>query len=152
MLGSSPRHRAIVIGLIGLVLACGTEPDEEPIFGTYALTAVDGAPLPHLLEDSDPDCEVYISHGELVISAPVLYRLEFSGPYNCTEGQTGELGRFYNGNYDRTGNSLSFAAAISGYGTLEFPGRVETKAIEVTVPPIPPATGPDLTLDLELVP
>jgi hypothetical protein len=149
---ASCARRTVCPFIIGLVLACGTEPDDERIFGTYALTAVNGAPLPHLLEDSDPDCEVYISHGELVMSAPALYRLEFSGPYNCIEGQTGELGRFYNGNYDRTGNSLSFAAAISGYGTLEFPGRVETKAIEVTVPPIPPATGPDLTLDLELVP
>lgn len=145
-------RRTVCSLIIGLALACGTEPDEEPIFGTYALTAVNGAPLPHLLEDSDPDCEVYISHGELVMSAPALYRLEFWGPYNCTGGQTGELGRFYNGNYDRTGNSLSFAAAISGYGTLHFPGTVENRAITVTVPPIPPATGPDLTLDLELVP
>jgi hypothetical protein len=138
--------------ILSLVLACGTEPDDEPIVGNYGLTAVDDRPLPHLLDDSDPNCEVYVSHGELVIAAAASYRLEFWGPYNCIEGQTGELGRFYNGTYARTGNSLSFTAEISGYGTLEFNGSIGTRAIEVTVPPIPPGTGPDLTLDFELVP
>jgi hypothetical protein len=145
-------RRAVWPFMVGLVLGCGTEPDEERIHGAYALTAVDGSALPYLVPDSDPDCDVSIYHGDLVLSAPARYYLEFQGPYDCAGGQTGELGRFYKGNYDRTGNSITFSAAISGYGTLEFQGTVENAAIEVTVPPIPPATGPDLTLDFTLFP
>ncbi len=135
--------------LLVLAFGCGSEPDDE-VFGSFTLVGVEGGPLPYL-ESSDAECEQFISEGELTLNAVGTYSLEFSGPYACTGGQSGTLGRFYNGTLSQTGGNLLFEAEIQGFGTLEFGGTVNPVEASVTVPPIPPTTGPDLTLQFAIV-
>ncbi|HWN18648.1 MAG TPA: hypothetical protein VNO19_07005 [Gemmatimonadales bacterium] len=147
-----PFRSALPLGLV-LLLGCGSEPPDE-ITGTYALVGVEGEPLPYL-ESSDAECDQFISEGELALNPGGTYNLEFSGPYDCSRGggQTGTLGRLYNGNFTQSGtNSIAYEAAIQGAGTLHFTGTANPLEAFVTVPPIPPQTGPDLTLQFAIVP
>lgn len=137
--------------LVTLVLGCGTEPDDKTVYGTYALVAVEGSPVPYL-DPTDPDCDVYITQGELRLLFTGTYDLQFSGPYQCTGGQNGTLGRLYSGPFTTTGSTLAFTAEIQGFGPLQFSGTAGLGTVEVTVPPIPPTTGPDLTLGFQINP
>ena len=145
--------RLVAWPLIGLlILGCGSEPNNE-ITGTYRLVGVDANPLPYL-ESSDADCDQFISEGELDLVAGGTYSLEFSGPRDCTRsgGQPSTLGRTYNGTFTQTGvNTVSFAAEVPGSGTLHFNGTANPLEAFVTVPPIPPQTGPDLILQFAIV-
>jgi hypothetical protein len=47
---------------------------------------------------------------------------------------------------------LNFQATLQGGGTLQYSGTVNPLESFVTVPPIPPQTGPDLTLQFAIVP
>lgn len=141
----------ILSGLL-LISACGSEPDNR-VFGTFTLIGVDGNALPYL-ETSDANCEVFISQGELTLLEAGRYNLEFSGPYDCSRsgGPSGEsIGRFYNGTVTQAGGDLAFEAEIQGFGTLRFTGTVNPLEAAVTVPPLPPQTGPDLTLQFAIV-
>ncbi|HEX7336035.1 MAG TPA: hypothetical protein VF252_02410 [Gemmatimonadales bacterium] len=62
------------------------------------------------------------------------------------------IGRLYTGTFTQTGNTVTFEAEIQGAGTLEFGGIANPLEAFVTVPPIPPATGPDLRLQFALLP
>jgi len=136
--------------LLGFLVGCGSEPDEE-VFGTFALVGVEGSPLPYL-ESSNGDCDQFILEGELTLDSAGRYSLEFSGPYECSGGQQGTQGRLYNGSVTQDEGTLLFEAEILGFGTLEFSGTVNPLEAAVTVPPIPPTTGPDLTLQFAIVP
>jgi hypothetical protein len=139
-----------LVGLI-LVFGCGSEPDG--VFGTYILVGVEGGALP-FLELSNAECDQFISEGELTLRPIGTYSLEFSGPYDCTRsgGDISTLGRFYNGPFTQAGGELHFEADVQGAGTLQFTGTANPVEAAVTVPPIPPQTGPDLTLQFEMVP
>ena len=139
--------------VLAAIAGCGTGPDDERIFGTYTLVAVDGSPVPYLT--SDPNCDVFISEGELRLLLNGTYSLEFSGPYDCTRSggpDGGTIGRFYNGQFTRSGSTLGFEAHIQGFGDIQFSGSAGSGAAEVTAPPIPPGGGPDLTLGFQLAP
>jgi hypothetical protein len=134
-----------------LVIGCGSEPDE--VFGTFTLVGVEGGALPYL-EWSDAECDQFISEGELTLDPAGTYNLEFSGPYDCTRGggQTGTMGRFYTGTVSQTDGELLFEVNLQGAGTVLFSGTANPAAATATVPPIPPQTGPDLSLQFEMVP
>jgi hypothetical protein len=135
-----------------VVTACGTEPEDRWLFGTYTLVAVEGGSLPQP-EPLDPACSAMISEGQLILRLEGAYSLETSGPYSCPEGQTGTLGRIYNGSFTRSGESLNFTVVFPGSGTVEFPGQILSPGnVEVTVPPIPPTEGSDLNLRFEVSP
>ena len=120
------------------VTACGTEPEDRWLFGTYTLVAVEGGSLPQP-EPMDTTCNAMISEGQLILTLEGTYSLETSGPYSCPEGQTGTLGRIYNGSFIRSGESLNFTVVFPGSGAVEFPGQILSPGnVEVTVPPIPP--------------
>jgi hypothetical protein len=146
-----PSRLVLSAALLGALLGCGTGPDDESVFGTYSLVAVEGSTLP-FLDTSDPNCEVSISQGELRLLVSGTFSLEFSGPYDCVGGQTGTLGRVYNGAFTRTSSTVAFESVIPGEGTLHFAGTVGPGTVEMIVPPIPPTTGADLTLGFEIVP
>jgi hypothetical protein len=130
-------------------LSCGTEPGDESVIGTYTLVAVEGSALPYL-DSSDPNCDVFISEGELRLMFRG-YSLEFSGPDECGgDGQQGTRGRVYNGPFSQSGNTLVFEAHVPGNGTLQFSGTAGSGEAEVTVPPIPPQTGPNLAMSFQL--
>jgi hypothetical protein len=147
-----PFRLALPLGLV-LLLGCGSEPPNE-ITGTYALVGVEGETLP-FLESADAECDQFISEGELALNPGGTYNLEFSGPYDCSRGggQTGTMGRLYNGTFTQSGtNAIAFEAVVQGGGTLHFTGTANPLEASVTVPPIPPQTGPDLTLLFAIVP
>jgi hypothetical protein len=136
------RH---LVGLV-LLLGCGSEPDER-IFGTYSLVGVEGQPLP-FLAFSDAECDEFISEGELTLAETGTYNLEFSGPYDCSRGagQTGTQGRLYTGTFSQDGGQLEFQAQVQGGPTIVFTGTANPLEARVTVPVLPPQTGPDLEL------
>jgi hypothetical protein len=137
------RH---LIGLL-LLLACGSEPDER-IFGTYVLVSVEGSPLPYLAT-SDADCDVYLAEGELTLNEAGTYALEFFGPYDCSRGggPSGEsIGRFYTGSFTQSEGTLQFETQVEGGALVEFSGTANPLEARVTVPVLPPQTGPDLEL------
>jgi hypothetical protein len=141
-----------LLGLL-LLLGCGSEPDDR-IFGTYVLVGVDGNPLPYLAT-SDADCDVYIAEGELTLNQAGTYALEFFGPYDCSRSggpSDQSIGRVYNGTFTESGGNLQFTGPLQGGGTLAFTGRVNPLEATVTVPPIPPATGPNLGLQFAVQP
>jgi hypothetical protein len=145
--------RRVLTGMgIVLLLGCGSEPDDR-VFGTFALVEVEGSTLPYL-EISDADCDVFIAEGELTLREAGTYDLEFFGPYDCSRsgGPSGTMGRVYNGSFTQEGRVLNFQATVQGAGTLQFSGTVNPLESIVTVPPIPPQTGPDLTLQFAIVP
>jgi hypothetical protein len=146
------RHALWLVIGIAQLSSCGSEPNDA-LTGSYALVGVQASPLPYL-ETSDADCDQFISEGSLDLTAGGSYNLEFSGPRDCTRsgGQPSTQGRVYNGSFTQTGvNTVSFAAEISGFGTLHFNGTVNPLEAFVTVPPIPPQTGPDLILQFAIV-
>jgi hypothetical protein len=134
-----------LIGLL-LLLGCGSEPDDR-IFGTYVLVGVEGQPLPYL-SFSDAECDEFISNGELTLGQAGTYNLEFSGPYDCSRGggQTGTQGRLYTGIFSQDAGRLEFQAQIQSGPTVEFSGTANPLEARVTVPVLPPQTGPDLEL------
>jgi hypothetical protein len=134
--------------LLSLVLACGSEPDDQ-LLGTYVLVGVEGHALPYLT--SDANCDVSISEGDLVLHEGGTYDLQFSGPFDCSRsgGPSGDsIGRVYTGTYTQSGSALQFNMQIQGGGSLQFSGTINPLESFVTVPPIPPATGPNLRLQL----
>jgi hypothetical protein len=136
-----------------LMSGCGSGPPDE-ITGTYSLVGVEGQMLP-FLETSDAECDQFISAGELTLHPGGTYNLEFSGPRDCSRGggQPSTLGRLYSGTFTQSGtNSIAYQAEIQGAGTLHFTGTANPLEAFVTVPPIPPQTGPDLTLQFAIVP
>jgi hypothetical protein len=136
-----------------LFSACGSEPDDR-VFGTYALVGVDGNPLPYLLT-SDADCDLFVDEGELTLNEVGTFALEFFGPYDCSKSggpSDQSIGRVYSGTFTQSQGDLEFEAPLQGGGTLEFTGTVNPLEAFVTVPPIPPATGADLTLQFAVVP
>ena len=141
-----------LIVVLALVLGCGSEPNDE-VFGTYALVGVEATPLPYLVS-SDAECDLLISMGELTLVEGGTYNLEFSGPHDCTKsgGQVATIGRFYTGTFTQAGNTVTFEAEVQGAGTLVFSGIANPLEALVTVPPIPPATGPDLRLQFAVLP
>lgn len=143
--------RLIRFSIVLLILGCGSEPDDE-ITGTYTLVGVEGNSLPYL-ESSDAECDQFISDGELALLPGGSYGLEFSGPRDCSRGggQPSTLGRLYSGSRSGT-NAIAYEAEIQGSTTLHFTGTANPLEAFVTVPPIPPQTGPDLTLQFAIVP
>ncbi len=141
-------HRAAWIALLACTLSsCGNEPDDR-IFGTYVLVGVEGNPLPYLAT-SDADCDVFIDEGELTLNEAGTYGLEFAGPYDCTRsgGPSGDsIGRVYSGTFTQSQGTLQFEAQVQGGPTLEFSGTANPLEARVTVPVLPPQTGPDLEL------
>ena len=136
-----------------LVCSCGSEPDDR-IFGTYVLVGVEGNPLPYL-PTSDADCDVFIAEGELTLNEAGTYALEFFGPYDCSRsgGPSGEaIGRVYNGTFTQSQGTLQFEAQIPGGSTVEFSGTANPLEARVTVPVLPPQTGPDLELQFAVSP
>lgn len=135
-----------------LALGCGSEPNDE-VFGTYSLVGVEATPLPYLVS-SDAECDLLIDMGELTLAEGGAYTLEFSGPHDCSKsgGQVATIGRFYTGTFTQAGNTVTFQAEIQGAGTLQFSGTANPLEAFVTVPPIPPATGPDLRLQFAVLP
>ena len=147
----SPRL-ALFTSLLAALAGCGTGPDEERIFGTYSLISVEGTSVPYL-DSSDPNCDIFISEGELRLVLNGTFGLEFSGPLDCRRSggpADGSIGRFYIGRFTRNGSALGFEVHIQGFGDLQFSGTVGSGEAEVTVPPIPPASGPELTLRFQL--
>jgi hypothetical protein len=145
-------RRFLWLSTVAAIIGCGSEPDDR-VFGTFVLVGVEGSTLPYL-EASDADCDVFIAEGELTLRETGTYNLEFWGPYDCSRsgGSSGTIGRLYTGPYSQSGGALNFAAEIQGSGTLQFSGTVNPLESIVTVPPIPPQTGPDLTLVFQLAP
>jgi hypothetical protein len=130
-----------------LLLGCGSEPDGR-VFGTYALVGVEGSPLPYLAA-SDANCDIYIAEGELTLDEAGTYTLDFSGPVDCSRSggpSNQSVGREYVGTFTQTNGVLGFEAQLRGGGTFDFSGTVNPLEARVTVPPIPPQTGPDLEL------
>jgi hypothetical protein len=140
--------------LIALLLfvGCGSEPDDR-IFGTYVLVGVEGETLPYLAF-SDAECDEFISEGELTLAETGTYNLEFSGAYDCSRGggQTGTQGRLYTGTFTQDGGQLQFEAQVQGGPTVEFSGTANPLEARVTVPVLPPQTGPDLELQFAVTP
>jgi hypothetical protein len=137
-----------ILLLVGLVFSCSSEP-EDKLLGTYVLVGVEGSALPYLI--SDTSCDVSISEGDLVLHEGGTYDLQFSGPYDCSRsgGPSGEsIGRAYTGTYTQSGGTLQFSMQVEGGGTLQFSGTINPLESFVTVPPITPATGPNLRLQL----
>ena len=142
----SRRTFALLAGVL-LVAGCGSEPDDR-IFGTYVLVGVEGQPLPYLAT-SDANCDVFIAEGELTLNESGTYALEFFGPYDCSRsgGPSGEsIGRFYTGSFTQSEGALQFEAQIQGGPVVEFSGTANPLEARVTVPVLPPPTGPDLEL------
>ena len=136
-----------ILASLLLISACGSEPDDR-IFGTYTLVGVEGNPLPYLAT-SDADCDLYIAEGELVLNQTSTYSLEFAGPYDCSKSggpSDQSIGRVYSGTFTQSEGSLQFEAPLQGGGTLEFTGSANPLEARVTVPVVPPQTGPDLEL------
>jgi hypothetical protein len=136
-------------GLLACVLlacGCGSEPDDR-IFGTYALVGVEGQPLPYL-SFSDAECDEFISEGELTLAETGTYNLELLGTYDCSRGggQNGTQGRLYTGIFSQDAGDLEFQAQVQGGPTVEFSGTATQTEARVTVPVLPPQTGPDLEL------
>jgi hypothetical protein len=129
---------------------CGGGLEPRDVTGSYVVTAANGAGLPHLAE-STADCDRFVARGELLLEPTSRYQLELAGPFDCRRsgGTLGTAGSFYVGTYAAAGRRLSFAAPVVGGDTLRFGGEAVEDRIELTVPPIPPQQGPDLTLRLE---
>ena len=145
--------RLKILASLLLISACGSEPDDR-LFGTYALVGVDGNSLPYLLT-SDADCDLFIAEGELTLNEAGTFELEFLGPYDCSKSggpADQSIGRVYSGTFTQSQGSLEFASPLQGGGTLEFSGTANPLEAAVTVPPAPPQTGPDLTLQFAVVP
>jgi hypothetical protein len=134
-----------------LAAGCGSENNDE-VFGIYTLVGVEGSPLPYL-ESSGAECDQTIDRGELRLFEEGTYSLELNGALDCTRGggQTQTTGRLYIGTFTQQAGQLSFQANIEGFGTLQFGGTVNPLEAFVTVPPIPPATGPNLRLQFAVV-
>ena len=148
-------HKPTAARLLACVLlacGCGSEPDDR-MFGTYVLVGVEGEPLPYLAF-SDADCDEFISEGTLTLEEAGTYNLEFSGPVDCSrgQGQTGTQGRLYTGVFSQDGGQLRFQAQIQGGPTVEFSGTANPLEARVTVPVLPPQTGPDLELQFAVSP
>ena len=147
-------HRApsaTLLACILLISGCGSEPDDR-IFGTYVLVGVEGNPLPYLAT-SDADCDVYIAEGELTLNQAGTYALDFAGPYDCSRsgGPSGEsIGRFYTGTFTQSEGNLQFQAQVQGGPLVEFSGTANALEARVTVPVLPPQTGPDLELQFAM--
>jgi hypothetical protein len=136
---------------LGLAAGSGSENNDE-VYGIYTLVGVEGSPLPYL-ERSDAECDEFITLGELRLFEQGTYSLELTGTFDCTRGggQTGTTGRLYSGTFTQQAGDLEFEAEIQGFGTLRFSGSANPLEAFVTVPPIPPATGPDLSLQFAIV-
>jgi hypothetical protein len=118
------------------------------------LVGVDGNPLPYLTT-SDPNCDVFIAGGELALNQAGTYTLRFAGPYDCSRsgGPSGDsIGRHYVGTFSESDGTLQFESPLQGGGTLQFTGTSNPLEATVTVPPIPPQTGPDLRLQFAIDP
>lgn len=137
---------------LGLATGCGSENNDE-VFGIYSLVGVEGSPLPYL-ERSDAECDQFIDLGELRLFEQGTYSLEFTGTLDCTRGggQFQTIGRLYSGTFTQQAGELTFEVEIQGFGTLQFSGSANPVEAFVTVPPFPPATGPDLRLQFAVVP
>ncbi|HEY8197580.1 MAG TPA: hypothetical protein VIG04_11400 [Gemmatimonadales bacterium] len=147
-----PFRSALPLCLV-LLLGCGSEPPDQ-ITGTYTLVGVEGQTLPYL-ESSDAECDQFISEGELTLDPGGTYNLEFFGPRSCadTADPPANFGRVYSGTFTQSGaSSITYATEVQGAGTLHFTGTANPLEAFVTVPPIPPQTGPDLTLQFAIVP
>lgn len=146
------NFKALTLATGLLLLACGSEPN-DPVFGTYSLVGVESSPLPYLVS-SDAECDLLIDLGELTMAEDGTYTLEFSGPHDCTKsgGGVATIGRFYGGTFTQAGNAVTFQMEIQGAGALSFTGTANPLEVFVTVPPIPPATGPDLRLQFAVIP
>lgn len=135
-----------------LLLGCGSGPSEG-ITGTYRLVGVDAHTLP-FLETSDAECDQSISEGELDLRTGGTYSLQLSGSRDCSRGggQSSTVGRLYTGSFTQSDvNKIAYEAEIPSFGTLHFSGTANPLEAFVTVPPIPPQTGPDLILQLAIV-
>jgi hypothetical protein len=134
-----------------LAAGCSSENNDE-VFGIYTLVGVEGSPLPYL-ETSDAECDQTVDRGELRLFEQGTYSLELNGTLDCTRGggQTQTIERLYSGTFIQQAGQLRFQANIEGLGTLQFSGTVNPLEAFVTVPPIPPAAGPNLRLQFALV-
>lgn len=141
------KIRLTILACVLLISGCGSEPDDR-VFGTYVLVGVEGNPLPYLAT-SDAECDVFIAEGELTLNQSGMYALEFAGPYDCTRsgGPSGEsIGRVYSGTFTQSHGDFQFEVQVQGGPTLEFSGTANPLEARVTVPVLPPQTGPDLEL------
>jgi len=145
--------RLRILATLLLISGCGSEP-EDRVFGTYALVGVEGNSLPHLLT-SDADCDVFVAEGELTLNEAGTFALEFLGPLDCSRSggpADQSIGRTYSGTFTQSQGSLQFESPLQGGGTIEFSGTANPLEAAVTVPPVPPQTGPDITLQFAVVP
>jgi hypothetical protein len=142
------RARTCLVLAIGNLVACGNALEPGDVAGTYALTAVNQSQLPFLLS-ATADCDEFIDIGELRLTEAGTFFLEITGPLDCSRGggQPGTSGRFYTGSYDVGDDRLTFETLLPEDEILRFGGEPRGQDLRITVPPLPPLTGPDLVLD-----
>jgi hypothetical protein len=144
------RRPAFSILLLAGVTGCNDGIGPGDVAGSYALVAVNDAALPYLLLDTG-DCQQQIDVGELQLEASGTYSIEFSGPLDCEGTQPARAGRTYSGTYEISGNDLQFHVVLAGQ-PVQFAGDIADRVVRTSVPPIPPAGGPDLALRFSLSP
>ena len=133
--------------LILQVPACSEGFGLDDLAETYMLVSVNDGGLPYL-ESATPECDRFIQEGLLRFEPGNRYTLTFEGPDNCERGGGGitTLGRIYLGGYALQGRTLTFEVTVQGADPQTFEGVARGSDIVVTVPPLPPQTGPGLTL------
>lgn len=153
-----PSRPLIVLTIVALavVSACSSSTDEAPHLrlGWYSLRRVNGAPLPGAVQIS-ATCTLSVASGYLRLTDTLSFDLDYSGSVSCPgdplDGQT--WAAFYTGLIVLGPDTVVFRMpdlSHLGLDSLVFLGtRVRRHLLEATVPQLPTASGPPVTLRFE---
>jgi len=145
----------VVLAIVspGVVSACSSATDEAPHLqlGWYSLRRVNGAPLPGSVQIS-ATCTVAVASGYLRLTDTSSFDLDYSGSVACPgdplDGQAWSA--FYTGLIVLGPDTVVFRIpdlSHLGLDSLVFLGtRVKRQLLEATVPQLPTASGPPVTL------
>jgi hypothetical protein len=126
------RHRAgqlLALLLAGGIVGCGDSLKPSDLVGSYFLGAIQGGSPPKLIVD-DPDCQITVTGGQLVLNADASFTMQLDEVTACpTPTQPGEVSVNWFGNYRLEGTTLVLTAmgdvnveytASAGGPTLQF--------------------------------
>jgi len=109
--------------------------------GPYAMTAVDGSDLPHVVSSTSL-CDQLVSAGLLDLRRDGSFLLRVAQVQDCSRGGAppDSFTTTTTGAFTITGTQLSLRPAGTG---LHYDGTVSAGSVEVHLPPLPLVSPPD---------
>jgi hypothetical protein len=120
-----------ILPVAGLLLgACGTEPDEPELQGSYSV-AYD----PARLTSATPNCDRLLTYTILSMNEQGDFDLSFNVIDDCSRGGGGYsyFGVLKLGTYTRHGSELAFTPDSATYPA--FTGLIDGEFVRITLPP-----------------